>query len=373
MLEAVRKRQENKRNSQHYLHPFHLPPSKKPKTFHYSAEVVVELEDANGNIVPIRALLDTGATHSIVLKQFAQKGSTSRYKTKPLKWNTMGGKFVTRKKAKFNIKFPELDTNKAVTWTCHVDETHERKQVSYDMIVGFDLMNEIGIYINTEDKTINWGSSSIPLKEKGQLSEEPHLQAIYHMTKEPPALLEAESRQKRILDADYSKVDIKGFVSELDELSTHEKDLLYKVLRSHGTLFGGGLGTLNVPPVHLELQPDAKPYHARAFPVPHAYERGTRKEIQRFCDIGVMEKSYDSEWAAPTFIQRKKTGDIRVLTDFRRLNAVLKRKPFPLPKISDLLLKLEGFQYATAIDLSMGYYHIPLDEESQKLCTTILP
>ena len=62
-----------------------------------------------------------------------------------------------------------------------------------------------------------------------------------------------------------------------------------------------------------------------------------------------------------------------MLTDFRQLNAVLKRKPYPLPKISDLLYKLQGFRYATAIDLSMGYYHIPLDEESQQLCTTILP
>jgi dihydroorotate dehydrogenase len=63
---------------------------------------------------------------------------------------------------------------------------------------------------------------------------------------------------------------------------------------------------------------------------------------------------------------------VRILTDFRRLNAQIKRKPFPLPKISDLLRKLRGFKYATAIDLSMGYYHIPLDLEVQKLCTTIL-
>jgi hypothetical protein len=37
------------------------------------------------------------------------------------------------------------------------------------------------------------------------------------------------------------------------------------------------------------------------------------------------------------------------------------------------LRKLSGFKYATAIDLHMGYYHIPLDLEAQKLCTTILP
>ena len=43
------------------------------------------------------------------------------------------------------------------------------------------------------------------------------------------------------------------------------------------------------------------------------------------------------------------------------------------PRISELLQKLRNFKYATAIDLSMGYYHIPLDEASQKLCTTVLP
>jgi hypothetical protein len=64
---------------------------------------------------------------------------------------------------------------------------------------------------------------------------------------------------------------------------------------------------------------------------------------------------------------------VRILTAFRRLNAQIKRKPFPLPKISDLLRKLSRFRYVTEIDLSMGYYHIPLDLEAQKLCTTILP
>ena len=29
-----------------------------------------------------------------------------------------------------------------------------------------------------------------------------------------------------------------------------------------------------------------------------------------------------------------------------------------MPKINQILLKLEGFQYATSLDLNMGYYHI---------------
>jgi hypothetical protein len=83
--------------------------------------------------------------------------------------------------------------------------------------------------------------------------------------------------------------------------------------------------------------------------------------MKRLTDIDVFNRSSDYYWEAPTFIQDKKTGDMRILTYSRRLNAQINRKPFPLPKISDLLRKLSGFKYATAIDLNMGYHHIPLD------------
>jgi hypothetical protein len=99
----------------------------------------------------------------------------------------------------------------------------------------------------------------------------------------------------------------------------------------------------------------------------------TKKEIDRLCQIGVLEKNSDSEWGCGAFIRPKKTGDVRVCTDFRELNKHIKRKAFPIPKISELLQSLAGFKTATALDLSMGYYHIPLDEESQKLCSFVMP
>jgi Reverse transcriptase (RNA-dependent DNA polymerase) len=69
----------------------------------------------------------------------------------------------------------------------------------------------------------------------------------------------------------------------------------------------------------------------------------------------------------------KKTGDVRVVTDFRELNKMLKQKPYPIPNIPDLLQSLNGLKYATAIDLSMGYYHISLCPKSQEYCTIVLP
>ena len=358
-----------------YAYPFGVreQPKKKHKKTHYCAEIIVEIVDRNGDKVPIRALLDTGTSATLLLRKYVQQGRAGGYRKKPTTWQTLGGNFTTHRKALVDFKFPELSTNKMVQWVAHIDHVTDPRKAAYDMIIGMDLMTEIGIFANAADKIIQWEDQRIPLKEKGDLRDPEYLEMLYELTTVPDVLFDAEERQSRILDANYEKVDIDEILDDLDHLSSDEKSLLKNVLESHPTLFGGGLGTLNINPVHLELKEGAVPYHARPFPVPQSLRHATKTEMDRLTKEKVFEKNHDSEWAAPTFVQRKKTGDPRILTDFRRLNAQLKRKPFPLPKINDLLQRLSGFKYATALDLSMGYYHIPLDEESSKLCTTILP
>ena len=44
-----------------------------------------------------------------------------------------------------------------------------------------------------------------------------------------------------------------------------------------------------------------------------------------------------------------------------------------MPNIYEVLLKLEGFQYAVSLDLNMVYYHIQLRSNASSLCTIILP
>ena len=44
-----------------------------------------------------------------------------------------------------------------------------------------------------------------------------------------------------------------------------------------------------------------------------------------------------------------------------------------MPKTNEMLFKLGGFQYATSIDLNMGFYHIRISKNTSNLCTIILP
>ena len=43
-----------------------------------------------------------------------------------------------------------------------------------------------------------------------------------------------------------------------------------------------------------------------------------------------------------------------------------------MPKINEMLLKWEDFQYTKSLDLNMGYYHIQFRKNASNLCTIII-
>jgi hypothetical protein len=148
---------------------------------------------------------------------------------------------------------------------------------------------------------------------------------------------------------------------------------LLSILHKYQHLFDGSLGTWNAKPYNIELKPDAEPYHSRPFLVPKIHEATLKIELECLTKAGVLKKVNQSKWAAPTFLIPKKDATVQFISDFRELNKRIKRKPYLIPKIQDLLLKLEGFQYAMMLDLNMGYYHIELSPFSKCLCTIVTP
>ena len=58
---------------------------------------------------------------------------------------------------------------------------------------------------------------------------------------------------------------------------------------------------------------------------------------------------------------------MRFITDYCRHKHKLARKPYPIPGIGETMQHLEGFQYATTLDLNMGYYTIRMFPASQEM------
>jgi hypothetical protein len=227
-------------------------------------------------------LLDTGASATRILKNSIKGLNGTVLNEQTTTCNTVGGQFVTNLQCEVIFMLPEFSMSKVIKWVCHVDSTTLRTNAQYDMIIGADLLSELGIEINFSTQRIIWEGIEIPMKDKHIISDLQNATAIYYQSIEPMVLKEAEARQKRILDADYSALDLDDYAHLETHLSKEQQDQLICSLRKYPTLFRGGLGVLKVPPVHFELRPlneDEKPYHARPFPIPKCYEDTTKKEI----------------------------------------------------------------------------------------------
>ena len=80
-----------------------------------------------------------------------------------------------------------------------------------------------------------------------------------------------------------------------------------------------------------------------------------------------------TDWSAGIVIVPKKDGGVRICTDYKKLNAAIKRERYVLPTVEDILHKLKGSTIFTKLDATSGFWQIPLDDESAKLTTFISP
>ena len=87
--------------------------------------------------------------------------------------------------------------------------------------------------------------------------------------------------------------------------------------------------------------------------------------IDEMLDARIIVPS-SSEWRSPTNLVAKKDGSTRITLDYRKINEVTEKDAYPLPNINSSLSQLAGANYFSKLDLSSGYYQVPMDEESQK-------
>ena len=311
----------------------------------------------------IRALLDSGASETLVASRFVSKLRVKDVNKKPTVWSTPAGELKTTQKVRAQFTIPELQEKRLIEWDVHVVED----MGAYDMIIGRDILSFLGIDIQFSTRKVSWDGIDMPFKPVDATPE-----THYHI-EDAMAVNESTERIKQILDAKYEAADLEKVCAEQDHLALEERRQLLALLNKYSDLFDGTLGKWKLEPVELELKEGATPYHARPYPIPKCHYDTLRMEVDRLEEIGVLKRVNRSEWAAPSFIIPKKDGTVRFINDFRELNKRIRRKPFPIPNIQDMLLNLEGFQYATSLDLNMGYYHIELSPTSKQLCTLVFP
>jgi hypothetical protein len=161
------------------------------------------------------------------------------------------------------------------------------------MIVGRDLMSQLGMILDFDGQTMTWDESTIKMKEYEDLSDinSPINELYWHEESyESQALNDASSRLKKILDTKYEPADLDKIAHNCDYLTDDEQMQLLSLLHKYQHLFNGSLGTWNDKPYDIELKADAKPYHSRPFPVPKIHEATLKIELECLTKAGVLKK-----------------------------------------------------------------------------------
>ena len=70
-----------------------------------------------------------------------------------------------------------------------------------------------------------------------------------------------------------------------------------------------------------------------------------------------------SEWGAPFFFVKKKDGKLRLVQDYRKLNAQTKRDHHSLPRIEEQLNKLRNANWYSKLDIRWGYNNVQIKDE----------
>ena len=135
-----------------------------------------------------------------------------------------------------------------------------------------------------------------------------------------------------------------------------------------------GLGKMEKPYI-IELEPEAKPFSLktpRRIPIPLLPK--VKEELQRMEQLGVISRINEpTEWCAGMVVVPKKSGDLRICVDLTQLNKSVRREKFIIPSVEETLGLLSGAKIFSKLDANMGFWQIPLDEETAKLTTFITP
>ena len=80
---------------------------------------------------------------------------------------------------------------------------------------------------------------------------------------------------------------------------------------------------------------------------------------------GIIRPS-QSPYASQVVIVQKKSGEIRLCMDYQKLNSIMVRDAFPLPRIDEALQAVHSSNWFSSFDLTQGYLQLAMGESDIK-------
>ena len=196
-----------------------------------------------------KILMNSGARALIIHKSYVNENNFITRKISANKWSTVAGSFATSREAKIKFKMSELNVTAHISAPFHMTT----KKSKYKAIFCRDFLWEVEIQQDFQNNIIGWQEINLFMKPID------YKMRTHFTIQDSKNVRSATKTVKKILDANYKKVNLKKIVNNLRYLINDKQSLILKLLRTGSEhkikLLGGA------KPYH------ARPYHTKLFPI----------------------------------------------------------------------------------------------------------
>jgi len=147
------------------------------------------------------------------------------------------------------------------------------------------------------------------------------------------------------------------------ELTEAQISQVNELIHSFPDVFSDRPGCTDLLEHDIKLSTET-PIRMRPYPIPYSMIDTVNTEVSKMLNLGVIQTS-TSPYSSPIVIVKKKDNTNRFCIDFRALNSQTVFDAEPMPNAEEMFAKLAGYKYFSRIDLSKGYWQLPLSEDAK--------
>ena len=147
------------------------------------------------------------------------------------------------------------------------------------------------------------------------------------------------------------------------------KELLH-IINKFDHIFSDTPGCARVEPYCINVS-DLTPIRSRPYHIPFKLQEKVKKELEMMEAAGFIEPS-TSSYCSPMVVVEK--GDkVRICGDYRKINAVIDFEAEPMADPEVIFSKLANSVYFSKLDLTRGFFQLPLHPKSRKYTAFATP
>ena len=244
------------------------------------------------------------------------------------------------------------------------------KLPKYEVILGKFWLDRWNPLINWKENKRQWkvGSRVMEITGLQNAQEKERISSLFHLGSYVEEI--SAQRMRRLAQREPVFLTVVRSVPETneeiveineDKTKTEYPVAVREILQDFSDIFPKDL-PVGLPPIRevqhrIELIPGAEPPHRAPYRMSPQGLDELKKQLRELTEKGYIQPSV-SPFGAPVLFVPKKDGGVCMCVDYRALNRVTMHNRYPLPRIEDLIDRLEGAKLFTKIDLRSGYHQI---------------